>query len=576
MRRLVPLVLASLLVAASLPAVAGDPIEPLLVGLTGPAAVEPGDTFHGARVDSVLDAIDVLRVLPDDPDGFRDRARRDVDVRFVEPDGAVAALGFTPDDPRYPDQYGPQQIEAPGAWDVTLGATNRTVCVVDTGVRYSHEDLDGPRYDGGHDFVNDDGDPWDDNGHGTMVTGVAAAGLDNGVGIAGLGNVAFTAAKALDADGGGTLSDVADAITWCADHDGDVVSMSLGTTHRSATIHDAVRYARDRGALLVGAAGNDGPCEDCILYPAAFDEVVAVTCTDDTETQCGFSSQGPEAELAAPGHGILSTCVDGDDAYCSASGTSLSAPHVSGAAALSWTRNTSVEAGTLRDILQDTAQDLGDAGRDNLYGYGEVDVQAAIDEVADVPWACLDVSPSIGNASTTFAADATCSTDRSTATADLEARWDPDGDGTWDTGWSTDKTRDLSFDDPGRYDVTVQVRDEDGRTNTTSEAVIVDTPPQACLDASPRHGDLTTTFAFDASCSFDHWTATSDLEVRWDLDDGGSWDTTWSTDKTVRRSFEERGDHTVRVQVRDERDQTDVAGETVTVHLVCALGTCVG
>jgi len=331
------------------------------------------------------DALRFLAVETDDPTRVLAFAGRDLRVRFVVEDVHARWIEAIPNDPRYAEQYGPQQIRAPEAWDATVGSTTRNVCIVDTGMRATHEDLAGARYLGGRDFVNLDDDPRDDNGHGTHVAGIAAATTGNGKGIAGVAQVGVLAAKVLDATGQGWASDIASGITWCADNDGHVVSLSLGGPTAFLPMQMAVDYAWHQGSLVVASAGNDGPCSNCIGYPARYANAIAVTCTTRTLARCDFSSSGAEAWIAAPGDSVLSAWHVADDAYQSLSGTSMSAPHVSGAAALVWSALPALTNAGLKDLLRATASDLGTAGRDVQFGYGLLDVKRLLDAAVIPP-----------------------------------------------------------------------------------------------------------------------------------------------------------------------------------------------
>ncbi|MGH2746792.1 MAG: S8 family serine peptidase [Actinomycetota bacterium] len=359
-----------------------------VIGFTElPRSLRAGERVHGARVQRIDRVLHFARVSTRNPDDFLARARRDDRVRYVEPDPEIKLIEAIPNDPRFAEQYGPQQVRAPEAWDTTLGSLDASVCVVDTGVRYTHEDIADARWLGGADFYNGDSDPMDDNGHGTHVAGIAAATINNATGIAGIANAGLYGVKVLSSGGIGAWSAVASGIRWCADNAGPrgVINLSLGGGGGATVLKDGVAYAYSKGSLLVAAAGNSGPCTDCVSYPAAYPEVIAVTCTTSSEVQCGFSSDGPESELAAPGQSILSLWHTGDAAYNTISGTSMSTPHVAGAAALAWSVATSLSNASLRDRLRTSARDLGDPGWDELYGYGLVDAKATLDAALTPP-----------------------------------------------------------------------------------------------------------------------------------------------------------------------------------------------
>ncbi|MGQ0535186.1 MAG: S8 family serine peptidase [Methanobacteriota archaeon] len=337
-----------------------------------PVDLEPGDTYQGDRVLAVDPTLRFAVVESADPLALSVRLALDENVRYFHPDpvGSVIA-DFVPNDPRYGAMYGPQQIGAPAAWDTTLGATSVILCTTDTGVRRTHEDLGTARYGGGFDFVNNDNDPADDQGHGTHVTGTATATTNNALGIAGVALTTYKHAKVLNAAGSGTWSGVASGIRWCADNGAHVQSASLGGSGGATELLDAVNYAWNAGVVNVASAGNSG-CDPCVGFPAAYTNEIAVACTTSTKSLCSFSSRGPEVDLAAPGNAIDSTCYTADNAYCSKSGTSMSAPHVAGAAALLKAANAALTNADIRSALETNAEDLGTAGKDNSFGWGLV------------------------------------------------------------------------------------------------------------------------------------------------------------------------------------------------------------
>lgn len=356
----------------------GQDHEPVVVGFedVSRAPVENG-TWANHSVDERFPHLDALRVLAQ-PDQLRETVQDRPNVAFVELDRPVRAH-LVPDDPRYPDQEGPDQIRLPEAWNTQLGTSDVQLAIVDSGIDNDHEDLSGAVV-AERDLVEDDGTAQDDCGHGTHVAGIAAARTDNDVGIAGSAQVDLLDARVLAAEDGactGTTSDLADGIRWSVDQGADVVSMSVGLSGTSSLVDRAIAHAVDQDAVLVASAGNQGPCgASCVTYPGSHPDVIAVACTTDTESRCDFSSQGPEVELAAPGAQILSTGLD--DSYQRLSGTSMSAPFVSGTAALARAQNGDLDRAQVREALQDNAQDLGPDGRDASYGYGEVDAAATL------------------------------------------------------------------------------------------------------------------------------------------------------------------------------------------------------
>ncbi|HWG91996.1 MAG TPA: S8 family serine peptidase [Candidatus Thermoplasmatota archaeon] len=358
-----------------------------------PGPLAPGGALYGAPIVTVNEYLPLVVVETTNPAALQAAALADSNVRLVERDGVVRHLGanatYTPNDSRYNRLYALPQIKVPQAWDTTKGDPGVSVCVLDTGVRYTHEDLTGARYRGGYDYVNRDADPWDDEGHGTHVTGIAVATMDNGKGIAGVAQASFYHVKVLAATGSGYFSDVANGITWCANNAGSrvVISMSLGALGASGAVDYAASYAfNEKGALLVAAAGNDGVnCGECVNHPADSAHVIAVTCTKNGGGMCSYSSVGSTAEVAAPGDNILSTLFDCDTCYGGMSGTSMSTPHVAGVAALVWSAHPEASNERVRRVLQASARDLGTVGWDPRYGHGEVDAAAALTVGAMTP-----------------------------------------------------------------------------------------------------------------------------------------------------------------------------------------------
>lgn len=292
-------------------------------------------------------------------------------VRYIEPNKRVRAL-YTPNDTEYPTQWALPSIKVDRAWDRERGTKTVTIAVLDSGIDYTHEDLSANYLPGGYDWVNNDTDPMDDFGHGTQCAGIAAAVIDNGKGIAGIAQVNVMAEKVLDHTGWGTEWDVAQAVVHATDHNATIISLSLGGDEDDQVEGDACRYAWNRGCLLVAASGNAH--QHGVLYPAAYESVIAVGSINQTDQRRG--TWGPELELVAPGVSILSTTLYGN--YASVSGTSMATPHVAGVAALLWSQYPLLTNQQVRIILTQTTDDLGAAGFDEYFGYGKVNAQNAV------------------------------------------------------------------------------------------------------------------------------------------------------------------------------------------------------
>lgn len=272
-----------------------------------------------------------------------------------------------------------------------LGAFTGSVVIgiIDTGVYGAHVDLAG-RVLPGYDFVNNDADPADDDGHGTHVAGIAAAGGDNNLGVTGVAygaNVRILPVKVCGPSGCPS-SAIAGGIRFAADNGANVINLSLGGRFGSATEQQALQYALGKDVLALCATGNDGS-KTAISYPAKFPECVAVGATDWLDTKATYSNAGNEIDVSAPGGDsenssgysyILSTYNDGG--YAFVAGTSQATPQVSGLAGLLYA-NGMRGAANIRSRIQNTADDLGTAGWDKSFGFGRINVYRAINNLTN-------------------------------------------------------------------------------------------------------------------------------------------------------------------------------------------------
>ena len=217
----------------------------------------------------------------------------------------------------------------------------------------------------GIDLANDDADPFDDSGHGTHVAGIIGAEGNNGIGITGVAwKARLIALKFLDANGEGNTADAATAIDSAVRAGARVINASWGGPAYSYALFRAIRNAASRQVMVVAAAGNEGRLADSYPeYPAAFDlpNVISVAATDTSDLLLDFSNYGPRTvDLGAPGDEIYSTVPRQTSAsgYAPFSGTSMAAPHVSGAAALYLSRAPTATAQQMRDALLQSVDPL--------------------------------------------------------------------------------------------------------------------------------------------------------------------------------------------------------------------------
>ncbi|MBE0522645.1 MAG: S8 family serine peptidase, partial [Candidatus Methanoperedenaceae archaeon] len=295
-----------------------------------------------------------------------------------------------------------KHINATDVWEFGIDGTGINVSVLDTGIYRLHPDIAG-RIVKEYDFANGDADASDDHGHGTHVAGTVAGNGSGGTATGVAPNASILAGKVCYGNGTCSTRAILEGIEWSVDNRADIISLSLGS-YDSSIFADAINNAVNSGVVVIAAAGNCGPTgnSNCpplgetIAYPAALENVIAVGATDINDVIAGFSSRGPTADgrikpdVSAPG--VTITSLDyASSGYVSAdwSGTSMATPHVSGAAALllhaANTLGISLTPSDIKNILKNTAVDLGAEGNDNTYGAGRIDVFAAIKSLDTAP-----------------------------------------------------------------------------------------------------------------------------------------------------------------------------------------------
>jgi serine protease len=525
------------------------------------------------------------------PDGFRTVKRNDVlGYVLIEPEPSVSVYDatsqdqvmaaiedqagvksterqqrveyhLTPDDARFSDMYAPQLVNAPAAWDETLGTEEITVSVIDSGTDYTHSDLEQQFGElKGKDFGSGDDDPMPEGSgtaymHGTHTAGTIGATTNNGTGVAGMSNCRLLAAKL--SGGASWTTAVADALQWSADQGADVVNMSIGVGE-SDTIKSALGYAANNDVLMFASAGNDG--SRGVGFPASDDRVVCVSAVDENEELASFSQYGPNVEITGPGVDVLSTVPD--ESYDTASGTSMSSPSVAGVAALAKAVAPDISADQLRAKLKETARDIG-LGEEEQ-GAGIADAGALVAALAEdggneAPTADFTTSPSAPTTADTVTFDASASGDGDGSIA--TSAWDL-GDGTQKQGESVTH----SYATAGDYTVSLTVTDDDGATDSKTTTVSVaedggdeNQAPSASFDLSSGSVDVGDAVSADASASSDP--DGSVVSYSWQWGDGAT-----GSGVSASHSYGSAGDYTVTLTVEDDGGLTDSASETVTVE----------
>ncbi|GFE68363.1 S8 family peptidase [Chroococcus sp. FPU101] len=301
-------------------------------------------------------------------------------VESIEPNYIYQAFEV-PNDPEYSKQWNFRSINIERAWEETQGE-GVTVAVIDTGVS-KVPDLEQTAFVEGYDFVNDRIEAIDDNGHGTHVAGTIAQSTNNNYGVAGIAYKAkIMPLKVLSVGGGGTITDIAEAIRFAADHGANVINMSLGGGGDTQVLKEAIDYAHDKGVIIVAAAGNSN--QNSAAYPARYPHVISVSALDPTGKKAPYSNYGAGVDISAPGGSeegkILQETIDpdtGNPVFTEFQGTSMAAPHVAGVAALIKASNEKLEPEEVLKVLKESSRQVKEDPF-NHYGAGQLDAASAV------------------------------------------------------------------------------------------------------------------------------------------------------------------------------------------------------
>jgi len=309
---------------------------------------------------------DNLEKIPDDP-GLRFQYALNNTGELFDPDNEDnARIG--------------SDIRAFGGWYWAVGEKEVIIAIVDTGVALRQEDLK-DKIVSGYNFVADNNNPYDDHGHGTFVASIAAAKSNNGIGMAGVAwNSLIMPVKVMDGEGNGSYIQIAAGIRYAADNGARVINISVGGVNPSFILEDACKYAYDKGCVIVAASGNTS---SAVLYPAAYDDYcLAVGATDYRDELAYFSNYGSSIDIVAPGVDVFGAVYNPNEpnklnTYGWDSGTSFSAPFVSGGAAVLLSYKPSLSVDNVRTLIMITADDVNyntNPGIDMYMGYGRLNL----------------------------------------------------------------------------------------------------------------------------------------------------------------------------------------------------------
>ena len=344
------------------------------------------------------------------------------DILYAEPDYVLQVDDIIPNDARFDDLWGlyntgqdggteGADIGAIEAWSESTGSRDIVVAVIDTGVDYNHQDLRDNMWvntgeiagnniddDGngfvddvyGYDFCNNDGDPYDDRYHGTHCAGTIGAIGNNAIGVAGVcWQIKIMAVKFISSAGSGSTSDAIESVEYATKMKARIMSNSWGGGGYNQSLKDAIDAAGEKGILFIASAGNDGNNNDISPhYPSNYesDNIIAVLATDRNDNMSSFSCYGATSvDIGAPGSEILSCSPD--NTYRTLSGTSMAAPHISGACALMLSLNPDMSASECKEVLLSTV-DSTVAGK--CVSEGRVNLARALSQIK-LKW--LDIDP---------------------------------------------------------------------------------------------------------------------------------------------------------------------------------------
>lgn len=378
------LVLAILVPSGASGAAAGTETLYVLAGDGGVGALESLHDRLGAVVTGTIEDVDLQRVVA--PLGASTAYDASGLVRAVERPPTYRLFRGRPNDPLMRLQWGLRRVNAFDAWRIeNARGSGVLVGVIDSGIDATHPDLKN-QFVEGFDFLEYDDDPYDDNGHGTHVSGIVAARTDNRRGVAGLApGVKVIPMKACASAGNcdpfAVFAGAVDAVRRGA----AVINLSLGGPGECSTIQQVVfDWVHDQGTTVIVSAGNEAEKGNPTISPANCERTLGVGAIDSTGRIAPFSSFGDFVDVSAPGVDVWSTLPplaslwSPYSGYGPGDGTSMAAPFVAAAAALIVAEEPEATPDQIMDALISSARDAGPQGRDDRYGHGVLDARGAL------------------------------------------------------------------------------------------------------------------------------------------------------------------------------------------------------
>lgn len=352
-----------------------------------------------------IEAINVYRLKI--PDGSHvqemvDFFNRHPRCQYAEPNYIGRGGDFIPKDTFFPQQWHlnnvgqtggtiDADIDAVEGWQITRGSNAIVAAVLDTGIEFDHPEFQG-RILPGFDFVNNDDDPEADHPHGVLVSGILAANADNSFSVAGIDHhVKILPVKVLNSQNQGATSHLASGLIFAANQGAHVINMSLiDYPTSSATLNDALQFAREAGAILIACAGNGGIGNADVSGPGASPLTISVGATDRNDARASFSGTGQALDVVAPGLNVPTVSFNSDaDQFSTFSGCSAATPVVSGITTLLLSLDPFLTHDAVLNILTQTAEDLvgppteDTPGRDDFFGHGRVNMNNALRFLSD-------------------------------------------------------------------------------------------------------------------------------------------------------------------------------------------------